>query len=67
MHLEHSNNTRLTALCPDYPGELVLKQETVSGGGISWAVCKSAPCPRQITMPVPHYWGIPHASETQRL
>ena len=33
----------------DYPGEPV--PETVSGSGISWAICKSAPCPRQITMP----------------
>jgi len=24
-----------------------LKQETVSGSGISWAICKSAPCSRQ--------------------
>ena len=31
------------------------KQETVSGNGISWAICKSAPCSRQITMPAPHY------------
>jgi len=29
-------------------------QETVSGSGISWAVCKSAPRPRQITTPAPH-------------
>jgi len=27
----------------------------VSGSGISWAVCKSAPRSRQITMPAPHY------------
>ena len=57
--------TRLTALCPpDYPGEpyqkgktiwILLKQETVSGSGISWAVCKSAPRSRQITMPAPHH------------
>jgi len=26
----------------------------VSGSGISWAICKSAPCSRQITMPAPH-------------
>ena len=32
-----------------------LKQETVSGGGISWAICKSAPRSRQITMPAPHH------------
>ena len=31
------------------------KQETVSGSGISWAICKSAPRSRQITMPVPHH------------
>jgi len=30
-----------------------LEQETVSGSGISWAICKSAPRPRQITMPAP--------------
>jgi len=48
----------------DYPGELsryqkgktktnldFLEQETVSGSGISWAICKSAPCPRQVTTP----------------
>ena len=28
-----------------------LKQETVSGSGISWAICKSAPRSRQITTP----------------
>jgi len=34
---------------------ILLKQETVSGSGISWAVCKSAPRCRQITMPAPHH------------
>ena len=34
---------------------ILLKQETVSGIGISWAICKSAPRSRQITMPTPHY------------
>ena len=33
---------------------ILLKQETVSGSGISWTICKSAPHSRQITMPVPH-------------
>ena len=33
---------------------ILLKQETVSGSGISWARCKSAPYSRQITMPAPH-------------
>jgi len=33
----------------------LLKQETVSGSGISRAICKSAPCSRQITTPAPHH------------
>ena len=37
------------------PAALLLKQETVSGSGISRAVCKSAPRSRQITTPAPHY------------
>ena len=48
----------------DYPGEpvpdwkvkpvwILLKQETVSGSGISLAICKSAPRSRQKTMPTP--------------
>ena len=58
-------HTRLTALFPGLPGcagtrrvkpiWIFLKQETVSGSGISWAICKSAPCSRQITMPALHY------------
>jgi len=57
-------HTRLTVLCPGLPRSagtrkvkpiwILLKQETVSGSGISWAICKSAPHSRQITMPVPH-------------
>ena len=55
-------HTRLTALCPGLPGwasirkvkQILLKQETVSGSGISWAICKS-PCSRQITVPAPHH------------
>jgi len=36
----------------------LLKQETVSGSGISWAIgglCKSTPRSRQITTPTPHH------------
>ena len=63
----HATNThtRLTALCPGLPGSagtrkvkaiwILLKQETVSGSGISWAICKSAPCSRQTTTPAPHH------------
>ena len=58
-------HTRLTALCPGLPRWagtrkvkpiwILLKQETVSGSGISWAVCNSAPCSRQTTTPAPHH------------
>ena len=58
-------HTRLVALFPGLPGWastrkvkpiwILLKQETVSGRGISWAICKSAPRSRQITMPAPHH------------
>ena len=34
---------------------ILLKQDTMSGSGISWAICKSAPRSRQITTPVPHH------------
>jgi len=33
----------------------LLEQEIVSGSGISWAICKSAPCPRQAIMPASHH------------
>ena len=36
------------------PVWILLKQETVSGSSISWAICKSAPHSRQITTPAPH-------------
>ena len=61
-----NTHTRLTAPCPGLlkwagtrkvkPNWILLKQETVSGSGVSWAICKSAaPCSRQITMPALHY------------
>ena len=34
---------------------ILLKQETVSGSGISWDICKCAPRSRQITTPAPHH------------
>ena len=34
---------------------ILLKQETVSGSGSSWAICKSAPRSRQITTPAPQH------------
>jgi len=66
LHSTHTHtHTRLTALCPGLPGwastrkkktiGILLKQETVSGSGIRWAICKSAPRSSQITMPAPHH------------
>jgi len=56
---------RLTALFLGLPGwastrkvkavRILLKQETVSGNGINWAMCKSTSRSRHITMPVPHH------------
>jgi len=34
---------------------ILLKQETVSGSDIRWAICKSAPRSRQITTPTPRH------------
>ena len=58
-------HTRFTALFPGLPGWagtrkikpiwILLKQEIVSGSGISWTICKSAPRSRQITMPATHH------------
>ena len=58
-------HTRLTALFPGLPRWagtrkvkpiwILVKQGTVSGSGISWAICKSAPCSRQTTIPAPHH------------
>jgi len=58
-------HTRLMAIFPGLPGWdstrkvkpiwILLKQETVSGSGISWAICKSAPRSRQITTPARHH------------
>jgi len=58
-------HTRLTALflgLPRWAGTrkvkpiwISLKQQTVSGSGISWAICKSASRSRQMTTPAPHH------------
>ena len=64
MNSSHTH-TRLTALCPGLPRWagtrkvkpiwILLKQEAVSGSGISWAICKSAHRSRQITTPASHH------------
>jgi len=38
-----------------------MKQEKVSGSGISWAIFKSAPLSRQITTPATHHSVFLHA------
>ena len=66
LWLKHTHtHTRLTALFPGLPGWagtrkvkpiwILLEQATMSGSGISWAICMSAPRSRQITMPAPHH------------
>ena len=70
LKLHTHTHTRLKALFPGLPGWastrkvkpiwILLKQETVSGSGISWAICKSAPRFRQITTPAPHHSASKH-------
>jgi len=60
----------------DYPGwtstrkvkpiGILLKQETVSGSGISRATCKSAPHSRQITTPAPNHSVFKHQMPDQQ-
>jgi len=62
---KHSHTHPFNGLCPGLRGWtdtrkvkpiwILLKQETVSGSGISTATCKPAPRSRQITMPAPHH------------
>ena len=61
--LVHTHTSVKRPFVRDYPGEPVPERrnqsgfywnETVSGSGISWAICKSAPLSRQITTPAPH-------------
>jgi len=65
-HYQHTHTRYgLTALFPGLPGWAgtrkikpiwnLLKQQTVSGSGISWAICNSAPRSRQITMSAPDH------------
>ena len=64
-HTRTHTHTGLVAFFPGLPGWagtrkvkpiwILLKQETVSGSGISWAICKTALCSRQITTPAPHH------------
>jgi len=42
----------------------LLKQEAVSGSGISWAICKSASRSTQITMPASHHSSAAQETHT---
>ena len=63
--LPHTHTPVQRPFFRDYTGErvpenvkpmwILLKQETVSGSGISWDICKSAPHSRQITTPAPYH------------
>jgi len=50
-----SGATRVSRYQKGKPMWILLKQETVSCSGISWAICKSAPRSRPITTPAPHH------------
>ena len=64
-HTHTHTHTRLAALCLGLPGWagtrkekpiwILLKQDTVSGSGIRWAICKSAPRSSHITTPARHH------------
>jgi len=49
-----SGTTRVSQHQKGKPVWILLKQETLSGSGISWSIYKSAPRSRQITTPAPH-------------
>ena len=65
FHTHTHTHTRLMALFPGLPAVsryqkgkpiwILLRQETVSGCGISWAICKSASRSRQIATPAHHH------------
>jgi len=50
-----SRTTRVSRYQKGKPICILLKQETVSGSDIRWAICKCAPHSRQITTPAPHH------------
>ena len=50
-----SRTTRVSRYQNVKPISILLKQETLSGSGISWATCKSAPCSIQTTTPATHH------------
>jgi len=53
--------TRVSWYQKGKPIWILLKQETVSGSGINWAICKSVPRSRQITTPPVSFFYRPDA------
>ena len=50
-----SRTTQVSQYQKGKPMWILLKQETVGGSGISWAICKSEPRSRQITTPASNH------------
>ena len=50
-----SRTTQVSRYQKVKPIWILQKQQTVSGSGISWAICKSAPRSRHTTTPAPHH------------
>jgi len=50
-----SGNTQVSQYQKGKTNLDLLEQEIVSDSGISWALCKFAPHPRQITTPASHH------------
>jgi len=55
MNGPFSETTRVSRYQKVTPMWILLKQETVIGSGISWAICKFAHYSRQINTPAPHH------------
>jgi len=58
QHPFNSHSPRTTRLSQYQKSKIILdllEQKIVSGSGISWALCKYAPRPIQITTPAPHH------------
>ena len=63
--IEATNSLSERPFIRDYPGEpvpemvkqfwILLEQETMGGSDISWTICMSASCSRQIPLPSPHH------------
>jgi len=77
-HTHTHTHTGLTALFPGLPGKagtrkvkpiwILLKQETVTGSGISWAMCKSASHSRPCQYPTTRFLqaGFPFLPPNQQ-